>query len=160
MSMPLSGIRVLDLSQALAGPASARMLGDLGAEIIKVEPPEVGEAARRMGTSFMNGESVYYMTFNRNKKGIALNLRTEGGRQVLYRLVKVSDVVLDNFRPGVMARLGAGLRDTEEGQPLHNLLLGFRLWTGRSLQRPSRLRFGDTGPLGGHERDRRARRAS
>ncbi len=107
MSMPLSGIRVLDLSQALAGPASARMLGDLGAEIIKVEPPEVGEAARRMGTSFMNGESVYYMTFNRNKKGIALNLRTEGGRQVLYRLVKVSDVVLDNFRPGVMARLGA-----------------------------------------------------
>ena len=117
MSMPLSGIRVLDLSQALAGPASARMLGDLGAEIIKVEPPEVGEAARRMGTSFMNGESVYYMTFNRNKKGIALNLRTEEGRQVFYRLAKVSDVVLDNFRPRVMARLGADYETLKKVNP-------------------------------------------
>ncbi len=106
MSMPLSGIRILDMSQALAGPASTRMLGDLGAEIIKVEPPGVGEASRRMGTSFMNGESLYYMIFNRNKKGITLDLRTGEGRQVFYRLAQVSDVVLDNFRPGVTARLG------------------------------------------------------
>ena len=105
MSMPLSGIRILDVSQALAGPISARILGDLGADIIKVEPPDVGESARRMGTSFMEGESVYYMIFNRNKKGITLNLRTEEGQGIFYRLAQVSDVVLDNFRPGVMARL-------------------------------------------------------
>ncbi len=105
MNLPLSGIRILDLSQALAGPMSTRMLGDLGAEIIKIEIPRVGEASRRMGTSFINGESVYYMIFNRNKKGITLNLQAEEGRQIFYRLAKVSDVVLDNFRPGVTARL-------------------------------------------------------
>ena len=104
--MPLSGIRILDLSQALAGPVSTRILADLGAEIIKVEPPGVGEAARRMGTSFVKGESVYFMIFNRSKKGITLNLRTDQGRQTFYRLAQVSDAVLDNFRPGVMARLG------------------------------------------------------
>ena len=104
--MPLSGIRVLDLSQALAGPVATRILGDLGAEIIKVEPLDVGEPARRMGTSFLNGESMYFMTFNRNKKGITLNLRTEEARHIFHRLAGLSDVVLDNFRPGVMARLG------------------------------------------------------
>ena len=108
MGGPLSGIRILDLSQALAGPVSTRILGDLGAEIIKVEPPGVGEAARRLGTSFINGESVYFMTFNRNKKGITLNLQKDGGRQVFYRLARISDAVLDNFRPGVMERLGVG----------------------------------------------------
>ena len=107
MRLPLEGIRILDLSQALAGPASTRMLGDLGAEIIKVEVPRVGEASRRMGTSFLNGESVYFMIFNRNKKGITLNLQTEEGRRIFGRLVQISDVVLDNFRPGVTARLGA-----------------------------------------------------
>ena len=107
MSMPLSGIRILDLSQALSGPVCARILGDLGADIIKVEPPGVGEAARRMGFSYLNGESMYYMTFNRNKRGITLNLRTEEGRQIFHRLVRTSDAVLDNFRPGVTARLGA-----------------------------------------------------
>lgn len=107
MSKPLSGTRVLDLSQALAGPASSRMLADLGAEVIKIEPPRVGEASRRMGTSFTEGESHYFMIFNRNKKGIALDLRSDQGRRVFHDLARVSDVVLDNFRPGVMARLGA-----------------------------------------------------
>ena len=107
MSMPLSGIRVVDLSQALAGPVSTRILGDLGAEIIKVEPPGVGESSRRMGTTFVAGESYYYMIFNRNKKGITLDLRSEQGREIFHRLASLSDVVLDNFRPGVMARLKA-----------------------------------------------------
>ena len=106
MTMPLTGIRVVDLSQALSGPVSARILADLGAEIIKVEPPGVGEASRRMGTSFAKGESFYYMLCNRNKKGITLNLQTDEGQQLFYRLARVSDVVLDNFRPGVTARLG------------------------------------------------------
>ena len=107
MSMPLSSIRVLDLSQALAGPVSTRILGDLGAEIIKVEPPVAGESSRRMGTTFVAGESYYYMIFNRNKKGITLDLRREEGTEILHSLAKLSDVVLDNFRPGVMARLKA-----------------------------------------------------
>ena len=107
MTSPLSGVRILDLSQALAGPMGSRILGDLGAEIIKVEPPGVGEAARRMGTSFMGGESLYYMTFNRNKLGITLDLRSQEGKQVFHRLAGLSDVVLDNFRPGVTVRLGA-----------------------------------------------------
>ena len=114
---PLAGIRVLDLSQALAGPVSGRMLADLGAEVIKVEVPEVGEVARRMGTSFLNGESLYYMTFNRSKKGITLNLRTPEGREVFSHLVRVSDVVLDNFRPGVTARLGVDFDTLKEINP-------------------------------------------
>ena len=115
--MPLSGIRVLDLSQALAGPMCTRMLGDLGAEIIKIEPPGVGEASRRLGTSYMGGESVYFMIFNRNKKGITLDLRTGEGRRIVQRLAQVSDVVLDNFRPGVMARLGADYETLKRVNP-------------------------------------------
>ena len=98
MSMPLGSIRILDLSQALAGPVSTRILGDLGADIIKVEPPGVGESARRMGTSFLAGESMYYMTFNRNKKGITLNLRTEDGRRFFmpwHRSLMWSWTILD-----------------------------------------------------------------
>ena len=114
---PLAGIRVLDLSQALAGPVSGRIMADLGAEVIKVEVPEVGEVARRMGTSFLNGESLYYMTFNRSKKGITLNLRTPQGREVFSHLVRVSDVVLDNFRPGVTARLGVNFDTLKEINP-------------------------------------------
>ncbi len=117
MSMPLESIRILDLSQALAGPVSTRILGDLGAEIIKVEPPGVGESARRMGTSFLEGESMYYMTFNRNKKGITLNLRSDEGRKIFYGLAQVSDVVLDNFRPWVTTRLGVDFETLKKVNP-------------------------------------------
>ena len=82
-----------------------------------MEPPGTGESARRMGTSFLGGESLYYMTFNRNKKGITLNLRTDGGKQVFYRLARVSDVVLDNFRPGVTRRLGVDYNTLKEINP-------------------------------------------
>ena len=117
MTMPLKGIRVLDLSQALAGPACSRMMADLGAEVIKLEPPGVGEASRRLGTSFLNGESMYYMIYNRNKKGITVNLRSEEGREIFYGLARISDVVLENFRPGVMARLGADYETLKKINP-------------------------------------------
>ena len=116
-SPPLAGIRVLDLSQALAGPVSARILADLGADVIKVEMPGVGEVARRMGTSFLGGESLYFMMFNRSKRGITLNLRTPEGRKVFGRLVEVSDVVLDNFRPGVTTRLGVDFDTLKQVNP-------------------------------------------
>ncbi len=103
---PLAGIRVLDLTQALSGPMATRLLADLGAEVIKVEIPGTGDTSRRMGTNYPAGESLYFMTFNRNKKSITLDLRSAKGRELFYRLVEVSDVVMDNFRPGVTKRLG------------------------------------------------------
>ncbi len=117
MKMPLSGFRILDMSQILSGPACTRMLGDLGAEIIKVEFAGAGDGARRAGTSFLNGESLYYLTFNRNKKGITLNLQTEDGREIFKRLAVISDAVLDNFRPGVTTRLGVDFNSLKKVNP-------------------------------------------
>ncbi len=101
----LSGARILDLSHMLAGPFGSMMLGDLGAEVIKIEPP-AGDPMRKMGPHFLEGESAYYLSANRNKKSVALDLTQEGGRAVFYDLVKVSDVVYDNFRPGITEKLG------------------------------------------------------
>ena len=103
---PLQGVRVLEMSQAIAGPVAARTLGDLGAEIIKIEQPGVGDMSRRIGPHFLGGESAYYLNFNRNKKSVTVDLRTPQGREVLHRLVAVSDVVFDAFRPSVLGRLG------------------------------------------------------
>jgi len=101
----LDGIRVVDLGQMLAGGHGSMLLGDLGAEVIKIEPIEVGDRTRLLGPPFVEGESAYFMAINRNKKSVALDLRKEQGRQVLYDLVRVSDVVFHNFRPGVVERL-------------------------------------------------------
>jgi crotonobetainyl-CoA:carnitine CoA-transferase CaiB-like acyl-CoA transferase len=106
MKPMLSGVRVVDLSQMLAGGYGSMLLGDLGAEVIKVEAPGVGDRTRLLGPPFVEGESGYFLSINRNKKSIVLDLKTEEGRQVLYDLVKVSDVVFNNFRPGVMEKLG------------------------------------------------------
>ena len=94
------------MSQAIAGPVAARTLGDLGAEIIKIEQPGVGDMSRRIGPHFLGGESAYYLNFNRNKKSVTIDLRTPEGREVCRRLVAVSDVVFDAFRPSVLERLG------------------------------------------------------
>ena len=140
--MPLSGIRILDLSQALAGPVSTRILGDLGAEIIKVEPPGTGESARRMGATFLSGESMYFMTFNRNKLGVTLNLRSDEGKKIFHRLVRISDVVLDNFRPGVMSRLGADYDTLKEANPsiVWRLHIGVRGRTAPTAIAPCSIR--------------------
>jgi formyl-CoA transferase/CoA:oxalate CoA-transferase len=103
--MPLAGIRVLELTSVLGGPLAARILADLGAEVIKIEQPGAGDASRRLGPYFLNGESAYFLGFNRNKKSVTLNLGAEDGLEAFYRLVRVSDVVLDNFRPAVLDRL-------------------------------------------------------
>ncbi len=101
------GIRVLDLSRMLAGPYGSLLLADLGAEVIKVEEPDGGDPIRGMGPPFLpDGESAYFLAINRSKKSIALDLTKEMGREVFYDLVRESDVVLENFRPGVMERLG------------------------------------------------------
>ncbi len=101
----LSGARIIDLSHMLAGPYGSLMMGDLGAEIIKIEPLPDGDPMRAMGPHFLAGESAYYLSINRNKQSVALDLRCARGRAVFYDLVKVSDVVYDNFRPGVLQKL-------------------------------------------------------
>ncbi|MDE3089800.1 MAG: CoA transferase [Chloroflexota bacterium] len=100
----LNGARILDLSHMLAGPFGSMMMGDLGAEVIKIEPPE-GDPMRAMGPHFFGTESAYFICANRNKQSVTLDLSAERGRAVFYDLVKVSDVVFDNFRPGVVQKL-------------------------------------------------------
>ncbi|MGW3606783.1 CaiB/BaiF CoA transferase family protein [Micromonospora sp. NPDC005161] len=108
-SGPLAGLVVLDLSRALAGPHAAMMLGDLGARIIKIEAPG-GDESRGWGPPFVGPEhdpqSTYFLSCNRNKESIVLDLKTEGGREALSRLVARADVLIENFRPGVLDRLG------------------------------------------------------
>jgi crotonobetainyl-CoA:carnitine CoA-transferase CaiB-like acyl-CoA transferase len=104
---PLKGIRVLDLTRVLAGPYCAMLLGDMGAEVIKVEEPGKGDDTRGW-PPFAGGESTYFMSVNRNKKSVTLNLKAPEGRELLKRLVKKSDVVLENFRTGTMDKLGLG----------------------------------------------------
>ena len=113
----MQGVRILEMSQAIAGPMATRTLGDLGAEIIKVEQPGVGDMSRRIGPHFLGGESAYYLNFNRNKKSVTIDLRTPEGREVCRRLVAVSDVVLEAFRPSVLERLGIGYESLQAVNP-------------------------------------------
>ncbi|MGQ9694311.1 MAG: CaiB/BaiF CoA transferase family protein [Thermodesulfobacteriota bacterium] len=106
MAGPLEGIRVVDLSRALAGPYCTMMLGDMGAEIIKVESPEGGDDSRSWAPPYIGSESAYFLSCNRNKKSITLNLRTEKAKKILTDLIKASDVLVENFRPGVMSHMG------------------------------------------------------
>jgi formyl-CoA transferase/CoA:oxalate CoA-transferase len=107
--MLLDGVRVLDLSRMLAGPYGSMLLADLGAEVIKIEEPGGGDPMRAMGPPFLgpdDRESAYFLAINRNKKSVALDLERPEAREVFFDLCRVSDVVWENFRPGVMARLG------------------------------------------------------
>ena len=104
MSYPLEGVRVLELGQVIAGTYGGQVLADLGAEVIKVEAPE-GDLGRNPSVAPYRGQSGLFLTLNRNKKSVVVNLKTEPGRNLFYALVRVSDVVVDNFRPGVLERL-------------------------------------------------------
>ncbi|MCK9513001.1 MAG: CoA transferase [Pigmentiphaga sp.] len=113
----LHGIRILDLTQMVAGPLCTLLLGDMGADVIKVEPPE-GESARHIGVNRPGGESDYYLSMNRNKRGVVLDLKTADGIAALKALAAQVDVLVENFRPGTMERLGLGfemLRQTNPG---------------------------------------------
>ena len=102
---PLAGIRVLDFSHALAGPYCTMLLGDLGADVIKIEPPS-GDHSRQWGPPFINGEASYFLSVNRNKRSVVLDLKSPSALEVAKKLAEVSDVVVENFKPGTMARLG------------------------------------------------------
>ncbi len=113
--MPLSGTKVLDLTRIIAGPFCSLLLGDMGAEVIKIEPLE-GDPLRPQGV-IRDGLSWYFASYNRNKKSLALDLRAPEGKEILARLVARSDVVLENFRPGVMAKMGFGYERLKEIRP-------------------------------------------
>ena len=105
--LPLAGVRVLDVSQVMAGPYACMLLADMGADVIKVEPPDGGDQTRgAMGFKLKGNDSMGYLNMNRNKRSITLNLKTEAGRKVLFRMVKDADILVENYRPGVVKRLG------------------------------------------------------
>src|SRR4051812_16735340 len=139
---PLSGTVVVDLTRALAGPHAGMILGDLGARVIKVETPGTGDDTRGWGPPFItpddparSRESSYFLSCNRNKESIALDLKSEQGKQTLSRLIARADVLLENFRPGVLARLGFGGKELADLNP--------------SLVTLSISGFGHDGPEGG-----------
>ncbi|HST64553.1 MAG TPA: CoA transferase [Mycobacteriales bacterium] len=105
---PLAGIRVLEMGQLLAGPFCGQLLGDLGAEVIKIEPPGAGDPMRAWGREKPHGQSLWWPVVARNKKSVVLNLREEGGQEAVRRLTAVSDVVVENFRPGTLERWHLG----------------------------------------------------
>ena len=115
--LPLQGYRVLDLSRILAGPYCTMILGDQGAEIIKVERPGTGDDTRTWGPPFAGGESAYYLCCNRNKKSIAVDLKAKQGRELVQELAKTSDVFIENFTPGLTKKLGLGYETLRKINP-------------------------------------------
>ena len=117
MVRPLEGVSILDLSRALAGPYCTMMLADMGAEVIKIELPGKGDDSRAWGPPFVKGESAYFMSVNRNKKSLTLNLKKEKSREIIHKLIKQSDVIIENFRPGTMEKLGLTYNEVKETNP-------------------------------------------
>ncbi len=115
-SLPLAGMKVLDLSRALSGPFCAMLLGDLGADVIKVEPLPGGDMVREWGP-FSGDTSVYYLSGNRNKKSVAVNFRSPEGLRILREMAGKVDVLVENFRPGVMEQMGMSLPELHAGNP-------------------------------------------
>jgi len=105
---PLAGIRVLDLTRILAGPLCTMMLGDMGADVIKVEPPESGDDTRAWGPPFLAGDAVYFLGVNRNKRSLTLNMAVPAGQKILAGLIAKADVLIDNFRLGTLEKWGFG----------------------------------------------------
>jgi len=124
---PLSGVKVIELSHIMAGPACGMLLADLGADVIKVEKFPDGDDSRRMVPPRVDGESAAFMILNRNKRGTAINLKSEAGRSLLRRMLATADVLIENFRPGTMERLGLGYESLRETNPglIYCQLTGF-----------------------------------
>lgn len=133
---PVDGLRVIDLTRVVSGPYATMQLGDLGAEVIKVERPGDGDDTRAFAPPYQGGEAAYFLSINRNKKSVTLDLKSAAGKEILWRLIDTADILVENFRPGAMDRLGFGWDAVHARRP--------------SLVYASISGFGDTGP----ERDR------
>jgi crotonobetainyl-CoA:carnitine CoA-transferase CaiB-like acyl-CoA transferase len=114
---PLDDLLVVDLSRILSGPICTMVLSDMGADVIKVEPPPGGDDSRLWGPPFIGGISTYFLSINRNKKSLGLNLKMEEGRRALWKLVENADVLIENFRPGVLDRLGFSYQAVSKVNP-------------------------------------------
>jgi len=126
--LPLSGVRVLDISQVMAGPYACMLLGDLGADVIKIEPPGTGDQTRgSMGFKMKGPDSLGFLNMNRNKRSVTLDLKTEAGKQVLLRMVKDADILIENYRPGALRRMGLGYDDLKLINPklIYTSISGF-----------------------------------
>ena len=117
MKTPLEDIRVLDLSHALAGPYCSTMLADYGAQVIKIEPPGSGDISRAWGAPMPGGETAYFVSLHRNKRGVVLDLKHPEGRETFLRMAEKCDVVLENYRIGVLKRLGLSYEDVKARNP-------------------------------------------
>ena len=116
-SLPLAGVKVMDLTQIMAGPYCTMMLADMGADVVKVEKPNGGDDTRRMGPPFIEGESAAFLGINRNKRSIVIDLRSDDGREIARRMARASDVLVQNFRPGALERMGLGYEQVREINP-------------------------------------------
>jgi crotonobetainyl-CoA:carnitine CoA-transferase CaiB-like acyl-CoA transferase len=114
---PLTGVTILDLSRVLSGPYCTMLAADMGARVIKIEHPKGGDDTRAWGPPFLAGESAYYLSINRNKESVALDFKTPDGRALLGRLVEKADVIVENFRPGTLDKLGLGYSQISERFP-------------------------------------------
>ena len=131
------GIKVIDLTQALSGPFATTMLADQGAEVIKIEVPNIGDNSRAWGPPFVNGVSSYFLSINRNKRSITLNLKSEKAKEIFFKLVRNADVIVENFRPGVSKRLGIDYESVKKVNPkiIYASISGFGQ-TGPYMKRP------------------------
>ena len=139
MVRPLDGVKVLDLSRILAGPYCTQYLGEMGADVVKVEPPGHGDDTRNWGPPFVGetDEAVYYLAANRNKRGIVLDLKSERGQEAVRRLASTADVLVENFRPGTLEKWGLGYESLSAVNPrlIHLSITGFGQ-TGPYRDRP------------------------
>jgi formyl-CoA transferase len=116
--LPLAGVKVLDVSQVMAGPFACMLLADLGADVIKIEPPGGGDQTRgSMGFKMKGADSMGFLNMNRNKRSVTLNLKSQAGREVLLRLARGADILIENYRPGAMKRMGLGYEDLNAVNP-------------------------------------------
>ena len=114
---PLDGLRVVDLTRVLSGPYCTMQLGDMGAEVIKVERPGEGDDTRAFAPPYQGDQAAYFLSINRNKKSITLDMKSEAGKEVLWRLIDKADILVENFRPGAMDRLGFGYEAVRKRRP-------------------------------------------
>lgn len=117
MKKSLEGLKVIDLSTFMSGPYMSMVLGDLGAEIIKIEQPENGDSSRQIPPYFHEGESLYYISLNRNKKSLSLNLNSTKGKDIFYKLIETADIVIENYRPGITKKLGIDYEQVKKINP-------------------------------------------
>ena len=137
MAGPLAGVRILDCTTVVLGPWAAQQLGDLGADVIKIEPPE-GDTTRQLGPARHPGMAAFYLGCNRSKRSIVLDLKQDAGRKALFKLAETADVLMHNYRPEPAQAAGRGVREVREDQSAPGLSRDLRL----SLGRPARAEGG------------------